>query len=138
MSPAPRETSWVTDEETNEAYDTSEELIEDERDITQGRVTWQERLHKNFRELTRMEPRGNVRPKIGTRCLVMVGNVTQDVGQMAQVTKLTAKMVEVKYRGARSRQLEHKMKQPSSLMMLETGLTMVQDAHGTVWICAQT
>jgi FtsZ-binding cell division protein ZapB len=52
MSPAPRETSWVTDEETDEAYDTREELIEDERGRTQGRVTWQERLRKNFRELT--------------------------------------------------------------------------------------
>ena len=85
-----------------------------------------------------MEPRRNVRPKIGTRCLVMVGNVRQHVGQMAQITKRTAKMVEVKYRGARSQQLEHKMKQPSSLIMLRKGLTMVQDAHGTVWICAQT
>jgi hypothetical protein len=64
--------------------------------------------------------------------------VTQEVGQMAQVTKLTAKMVEIKFRGSRNQQLEHKLKHPNLLIMLETRLTMVQDAHGTVWICAQT
>jgi hypothetical protein len=71
-------------------------------------------------------------------CIVIVGNVAQDVGQMAQVTKVTAKMVEIKFRGPRNKQLQHKLKRPNSLIMLETGLTMVQDAHGTVWICAHT
>jgi hypothetical protein len=111
---------------------------EDDRGKTEGRVAWQERLHKNIRQLTRMEPRGNSLPKVGTHCIVMVGNVTQDVGPMAQVTKLTKKMVEVKYRDARNGRLEHKMKRPSLLIMLETGSMMVQDAQGTVWICAQT
>jgi hypothetical protein len=85
-----------------------------------------------------MEPRGNRLPKVGTQCIVIVGNVTQDVGQMGQVTKVTAKMVEMKFRESRNMQLEHKLKRPNLLIMLETGLTMVQDAHGTVWICIHT
>jgi hypothetical protein len=138
MSPAPRETSWVTDEETEETYETSEEHIEDNRGKTQRQVAWQERFRRNVRRLTRMEPRGNKLPRVGTHCLVMVGNGAQEVGQMAQVTRLTAKMVEIKYCGAKNQRFEHKLKRPNSLIMLDAGVTVVQDAHGTVWICAQT
>jgi hypothetical protein len=138
MSPSPQEKSWVTVEETEEAYETSEELTEEDQGKTQGHVAWQEQLRLSIRRLTRMEPPGNRLPKVGTHCLVIVGNMTQDVGKMAQVTKVTAKMVEIKFRGSRNKQLEHKLKRPNSLIMLETGLTMVQDVHGTVWICAHT
>jgi hypothetical protein len=34
--------------------------------------------------------------------------------------------------------MEHKMKRPSSLVMLEDGLTMRQDAQGTVWVVRET
>jgi hypothetical protein len=138
MSPSPQETSWVTNEETEEAYERSEELTEDDRGKTQGHVAWQERLRLSIQRLTRMEPRGNRLPNVGTHCIVIVGNITQEVRQMAQVTKVTAKMVEIKFRWPRNKQLEHKLKRPNSLIMLETGLTMVQDVHGTVWICAHT
>jgi hypothetical protein len=43
-SPAPQETSWVTNEETDEAYESSEEHTEDDQGKTQGKVAWQERL----------------------------------------------------------------------------------------------
>jgi hypothetical protein len=120
-------------EEAEEAYETSEEHTEDDWGKTQGQVAWQERLRLSIRRLTQMEPRGNTLPKVGTHCIVIVGNVTQDVGQMAQVTaKVTAKMVEIKFRGLRNKQLEDKLKRLNLLIMLETGLTMVQDAHGTV------
>ena len=135
MSPSSRETSWGTDKETEEAYEASQVHSEDDLVKTQGQVAWQERLRLSIRRLTRMETRGNRLPKVGTHCLVIVGNVTQDVGQMAEVTKVTVKMVEIKFRGSRNKQWEHKLKRPNSLIMLETGLTMVQDAHGTVWIC---
>jgi hypothetical protein len=69
---------------------------------------------------------------------VMVGNARQEVGQLAQVTHQTAKMVEIQFRGSKNRRLEHKRKHPSSLIMLEDGLTLKQDVHGTVWVCRQT
>jgi sialic acid synthase SpsE len=138
MSPTPQETSWVTNKETEEAYEMSEEHTEDNRGKTPGPVAWQERLRRNVWRLTRMEPRGNKIPKVGTHCLVMVGNVTQDVGQIARVTKLTVKMVEITSCDAKKQRFEHKLKRPNSLIMLDAGVTMVQDVHGTVWICAQT
>jgi hypothetical protein len=51
------------------------------------------------------------------------------------VTDRTARMVGIKYRGAKGHRLEYKKKQPSSLIMLDAGLTMKQDIHGTVWVC---
>jgi hypothetical protein len=42
----------VTDEESDEAYETSKELIKDKRGRTQGRVAWQEQLRKNIQQLT--------------------------------------------------------------------------------------
>jgi hypothetical protein len=57
------------------------------------------------------------------------------MGQMAQVIERRTKMVEIQYRGLKNRLLERKTKQPSLLIMLEDGLTMIQDAHETVWVC---
>jgi hypothetical protein len=85
-----------------------------------------------------MKLRGNKLPKVGTHCLVIVRNVTQDVGQLARVTKLTAKMVEITYCEAKNQRFLHKLKRSNLLIRLDAGVTMVQDAHGTVWICAQT
>jgi hypothetical protein len=138
MSPTPRETIWVTDEETDEASRRSECWTEDERAKTQKREAWQERLRRGVRKLTNMGPRGNHIPDVGTHCIVMVGNARQEVGQLAQVTHQTAKMVEIQFRGSKNRRLEHKRKHPSSLIMLEDGLTLKQDVHGTVWVCRQT
>jgi hypothetical protein len=44
MSPSPPETSLVTEEEAEEADETSEEHIKDDWGKTQGQVAWQERL----------------------------------------------------------------------------------------------
>jgi hypothetical protein len=77
-------------------------------------------------------------PEVGAQCIVVVGNARQDLGQMAQVTQRKTKMVEIQYRGTKNRRLDHKMKHPSSLIMLEDGLTVTQDEHGTVWVCRET
>jgi hypothetical protein len=138
MSPAPRETRAITDEEETDGssnvdvYDT--DSIPEKR---QRRMAWQERLRKGVRHMTRMEPRGNQLPDIGAHCVIVVGNAKQEVGQLAQITEQKAQMVQVQYRGARNRRLESKLKRPSSLIMLEKGLTMRQDEYGTVWICSE-
>jgi hypothetical protein len=138
MSFVPHETVWVTDEETEESSQKSDDRTKDEQSAEQRRTAWQERLRRGVRYLTHMDPRGNRMPEVGTRCLVVVGNAQQDLGQMAQVTQQKTRMVEIQFRGVKNRRLEHKTKQPSSLIMLEEGLTLKQDAHGTVWVCRET
>ena len=137
MSPIPREMYVVTDEETDGASESISEEREEEHDKVRIRTAWQEGLRKGVRHLMRVEPRGNVLPEVGTRCVVMVGNAQQDFGQMAEIVDQKSQMVGIQYRGAKNRRLEYKMKRPSSLMMLEEGLTVRQDIHGTVWVCVE-
>jgi hypothetical protein len=138
MSPAPRETRAITDEEETDGSSNVDEYDTDSgTDKRPGRMAWQERLRKGVRHMTRMGPRGNQLPEVGAHCIIIVGNTRQDVGQLAQVTEQKAQMVQVQYRGAKNRRLESKLKRPSSLIMLEKGLTMKQDRYGTVWICSE-
>jgi hypothetical protein len=129
----PSETGVVTDDETDreEANDCE---TQGDQEKYPNRLAWQERLRKGFRHMVWMGPRSNRLPEIGTQCIVVVGT-GEEHGQMAQVTDRTAKMVGIKYRGAKTRRMEYKKKRPSSLIMLEAGLTMKQDVHGTVWVC---
>jgi hypothetical protein len=106
----------VTGKETDEAYERSKEHTKDNQGKTKGQLAWQEQLSRSIRQLTQMLLQGNWLPKVGMHC----------VGQMAQVTKLTTKMVEIKFRGSRNLQLEHKLKRPNLCIMLETGWTMEQ------------
>jgi len=135
MSPVPQETYFVTDDEADGVSESVIEETEGEHKKSCIRRAWQERMRKGVRHLMHMEPRGNVLPDVGTRCIVIVGNARQDVGQMAEVTDQKVHMVGIQYRGAKNRRLEYKVKRPSSLIMLEAGLTVKQDKHGTVWVC---
>jgi hypothetical protein len=137
MSPVPQKSSWVTDDESVGTLEKSG-TWGNEYAGSQERTAWQSRLRRGVCSLLHMGPRGNVMPEVGARCLVVVGNARQDLGQMAQVTQRKTKMVEIQYRGTKNRRLEHKTKHPSSLIMLEDGLTVVQDDHGTVWVCRET
>jgi hypothetical protein len=134
MTPTPKETSWVTDEETEESVNDGEMGTPEELSTTHIRIAWQERLRRGVRYIQRMRPRGNAMPAVGTHCIVIVGDARQDLGQMAQVSSRKSKMVEIKYRGKQDRRLDHKMKRPSSLIMLEEGLVLQQDTDGTVWV----
>jgi hypothetical protein len=138
MTPTTRETSWVTDEETDESSDVGDEQDDEQQAKTRERIAWQERLRRGVRYMTHLGPRGNVMPAVGTHCIIMVGDARRDLGQMARINDRKSKMVEVIYRGAKNRRMEHKMKRPSSLVMLEDGLTMRQDAQGTVWVVRET
>jgi hypothetical protein len=84
--------------------------------------------------LTRTRVRGNVQPQIGQMCIIMKGRAGHDEGQMGVVTNTSRVMVEVSLLHPKGKGIMTKTKQPSSLVLLEPGLVMVQDKNGSVWI----
>jgi hypothetical protein len=92
--------------------------------------SWQKRALS----LSRVGARGNKRPPIGQMCLVMTGKVSRDQGQVGLVARHTPCMVEVLVSPENGAQPVSYMKKPSSLIMLEAGLVLVQDDDGIVWI----
>jgi hypothetical protein len=91
---------------------------------------WREKLF----QLTRVGIRGNTRPEIGQMCLTVVGNSGQDHGQIGIITNRTPSMVAVTTLRSSGTDTVTKMKRPGSLILMESGLTLVQDADGSVWI----
>jgi hypothetical protein len=91
-------------------------------------------LHKRLKALSRVGPCGNKRPPIGQMCLVMVGKIAGDQGQVGMVTRHTPCRVEISVPVSNGAPSVLYMKKPSSLVMLEPGLMLVQDDDGSVWI----
>jgi hypothetical protein len=90
--------------------------------------------HEQVKRLTRVGIRGSARPPVGQLCLVMTGKVDQDQGQVGIVTRQTSCMVEIAVRPTgRDRNMTF-LKRPSSLILLEPGLILVQEKNGSVWI----
>jgi hypothetical protein len=114
MTPQTQKTSWISDDETDGSTSDGEKQSEAEQVKTQRRLAWQDRLRRGIRYIIHMNPRGNTMTNIGTHCIMVVEDARQDLGQMAQVSDRKAKMVEIIYRGAHNRQMDHKMKRPSS------------------------
>jgi hypothetical protein len=83
---------------------------------------------------SRVEPRGNMLPTVGEYCFIINGREGDDKGQLGQVSELKLAMIEVKYVGA-DNSFTYKLKKPSSLIMLENGLTLTQNRVGTVTVC---
>ena len=94
---------------------------------------WKERLARGLQRLTRSRKAGNELPSVGQGCLVLRGVEGHDLGQPAIVTMQTKARVRILYIGADGRPAS-KLKQPSSLILVEDGLEMVQDEHGFVWV----
>jgi hypothetical protein len=92
--------------------------------------SWQE----CFRHVGRVGARGNMRPSIGQACLVVSGNAHEELGQVGVVIRQTPAMVEMMVRAKSGAPDSMVMKRPSSLILLETGLVLVQDIDGSVWI----
>jgi hypothetical protein len=92
--------------------------------------TWQE----CFRRLVRVGARGNTRPAVGQVCLVVVGNAHDELGQVGVVIGRTPAMVEIMVQPTSGARCVSLLKRPSSLILLEAGLTLVQDPDGSVWI----
>jgi hypothetical protein len=76
---------------------------------------------------------GSELPQIGQPCLILRGVEGKDLGQQAIITTQTKARVEVSFRAQSGRQMT-KLKHPSSLILLEDGLEVVQDERGFVWI----
>jgi hypothetical protein len=87
--------------------------------------------------LTRTGVNGNKRPPVGRMCLILKGNAEQDVGQMGVVVRQTRSMVAVVWKDEVTGRTHEKLKQPESLVQLEDGLKVIQDADGMLWIVAQ-
>ena len=65
---------------------------------------------------------------------VMTGKLEQEQGQVGIVTRQTPCMVEVAVPAAVGVHTVTHLKKPSSLILLESGLVLVQEKDGSVWI----
>ena len=92
--------------------------------------SWQD----SFRRLVRVGVRGNARPAVGQVCLVLAGNAHDEQGQVGVVVRRTPAMVEMVIPSASGSHCLTCLKRPSSLILLEAGLTLVQESDGSVWI----
>jgi hypothetical protein len=94
---------------------------------------WRTRMTTRLRRLARVGKAGSELPQIGQPCLILRGVEGKDLGQQAIITTQTKARVEVSFRAQSGRQMT-KLKHPSSLILLEDGLEVVQDERGFVWI----
>jgi hypothetical protein len=94
-------------------------------------------LRDTLAQFVRLRPSGNVRPKIGQTCLIMKGKAGVDEGQVGIVSDTTASMVWVTFLSDQHGKQRSKLKRPSSLIMLDSKLIVVQDRDGTRWIRPQ-
>jgi purine nucleoside phosphorylase len=95
--------------------------------------TWRQRVELGVRRLVRVGRAGNMLPEVGQGCFVVRGKEANDMGQEAVITKRTASRVHIAYRDKNGRQAT-RLKHPGSLVLLEDGLHVSQDADGFVWI----
>jgi hypothetical protein len=91
-------------------------------------------MTRSIRQLGRVNKAGNELPEVGQVCLVLRGDERKDIGQECVVTKQSASRVQISYRDKNGRQEAMRLKHPASLVLLEDGLHLVQDARGCVWV----
>jgi hypothetical protein len=125
MAPQTESTAWYGDERVPLEAKSSEWA---------KRTVFGTQIKEKARRLFQARPRGNKQPKLGQMCLVMKGEAGGDEGQMALVSERTPAMVRVTYVCNKHGLTKTKLKHPSSLVMLDPGVTLVQDNDGTMWI----
>jgi hypothetical protein len=84
--------------------------------------------------LTRTGVNGKRQPPVGRLCLILKGDAEKDLGRMCVVSRQTKCMVSVVWKEETSGRTHEKLKHPESLIQLEDGLRVVQDADGMLWI----
>ena len=124
----------VSDDDEEEDYSRSQRNEVDQKTPWLGKRKFSRGWRDKLALLTRVGTRGNTRPKLGQMCLTMVGKVNEDLGQIGVVTSVTPCMVAVTSLRANGEDTVSRLKRPSSLILLETGLTLVQDSDGSIWI----
>jgi hypothetical protein len=90
-------------------------------------------MTSSLRRLVRVGKAGNKLPGVGQVCLVLRGDERKDIGQECVVTKRSASRIHISFRDAAGRQAT-RLKHPASLVLLEDGLHVMQDAKGFIWI----
>jgi hypothetical protein len=131
MSPGPQSEVWVTDSE-----DEIEHCVTVPARVLRpqtGTLLIRQLKHLSDR-LFKSRPRGNARPKLGQMCLIMKGKAGCDEGQLGIVSDRTSAMVRVTYAKDRHGEQTSKLKRPSSLIMVDSRLTLIQEKDGTIWL----
>jgi hypothetical protein len=128
--------AWVSDEESNDEKSGPTTVVPPRPWKVGGCKAMSRQWRKILCKLTRTQARGNVQPQIGQTCLIVKGTAGQDEGQMGIVTNVTRVRVDVTFIPKSGVGTVTKSKQPSSLIFLATGLTIVQDEYGSVWVKA--
>ena len=95
--------------------------------------SWRRQVERGWRRLRQVGRAGNTLPNVGQVCLVIRGEETKYMGQEAIVTQQTAARVQITYLDKDGQQAT-RVKHPGSLMLLEEGLHVSQDAQGSVWV----
>ncbi len=90
-------------------------------------------MRAGVQRLVRVNRLGKELPEVGQGCFVMRGDDKKDLGQEAVVTKQTASQVHITFRDGNRRQAT-RVKHPGSLVLLEDGLHVSQDASGFIWV----
>jgi hypothetical protein len=131
MSPRPEDDTWCTGDNILPVSHVSLGTVATKQTKSaQARA----RIKRVAARLFHALPRGNSRPKLGQMCLVMTGETGNDEGQMAVVSDRTTSMVRITYMCNSHGLIKSKLKRPSSLIMLDPAVTLVQDNVGTMWI----
>jgi hypothetical protein len=86
------------------------------------------------RGLARTCQNGKRLPPVGRYCLIIKGDADKDFGKMCVVSRQTKCMVSVVWRDNDTGATREKMKHPESLIQLEDGLRVEQDADGMLWV----
>ena len=135
MTPHVSQSRMVSDseEDTDEHHQLSGNHRQRPPRLTTGNLLTRH-LRETYSQLTQVGQHGNVLPALGQQCLIIKGKVGVDEGQMGIIVDQTAAMVEVSFIKDNTGQRVSKLKRPSSLILLETGLTVVQEKNGTVWV----
>jgi hypothetical protein len=114
-------------------------VISEEEDGEEEPIMWLTRTYRSrnwLRQiswLTRTGVNGKRQPLVGRLCLILKGDAEKDLGRMCVVSRQTKCMVSVIWKDETSGRMQ-KLKHPESLIQLEDGLRVVQDADRMLWI----
>jgi hypothetical protein len=125
---------WVTDDEQEQEETDAETESEGEqrnRKPEKSPGWWRRALQR----LPRFKVRGEKQWQVGQRCLVMTGKAGCDEGQVVIITERKPCLVEIAFLGPDGK-IRRKAKRPGSLIGLRPGVTVVQEADGTIWVQA--
>jgi hypothetical protein len=114
-------------EEKDAGTESRRKLSEGKQDLS---PLWWRRM---LQSLPRLRVRSERQWRIGERCLVMSGKPGFDEGQVAVVTERKPYMVKIAFRGPDG-EIQRKLKRSGSLIGLRPGVTIVQEADGSIWV----